>query len=83
MTIELHGIVLHGFHGVLEHERRDGQRFLVDVELDLEHEQASRTDEIDDAVDYRQVVARVQAQLAGLEVMAERVDSVELRVLQA
>ena len=53
MTIELHGIVLHGFHGVLEHERRDGQRFLVDVELDLEHEQASRTDRIEDAVDYR------------------------------
>ena len=61
MTIELHGIVLHGFHGVLEHERRDGQRFLVDVELDLEHEQASRTDQIEDAVDYREVVARVQA----------------------
>ena len=53
MTIELHGIVLHGFHGVLEDERRDGQRFLVDVELDLEHEQASRTDQIEDAVDYR------------------------------
>ena len=33
MTIELHGIELHGFHGVLEHERREGQRFLVDVEL--------------------------------------------------
>ena len=61
MTIELHGIVLHGFHGVLEHERRDGQRFLVDVELDLEHEQASRTDRIEDAVDYREVVARVKA----------------------
>ena len=61
MTIELRSIELFGFHGVLEHERREGQRFLVDVELDLEHEQASRTDAIEDAVDYRQVVARVQA----------------------
>ena len=60
MTIELSGIVLHGFHGVLEEERRDGQRFLVDVELDLEHEQAARTDLIDDAVDYRGIVARVR-----------------------
>jgi dihydroneopterin aldolase len=60
MTIELHGIVLHGFHGVLESERRDGQRFLVDVELDLEHEQAARSDRIEDAVDYRGVVARVK-----------------------
>ena len=59
MTIELRGIVLHGRHGVLEHERRDGQRFLVDVELDLADEPAARTDGIEDAVDYRRVVARV------------------------
>jgi dihydroneopterin aldolase len=60
VTIELHGIVLHGFHGVLEEERREGQRFLVDVELDLEHEQAARSDRIEDAVDYRKVVWRVR-----------------------
>ncbi len=60
MTVELYGIVLQGFHGVLEAERRDGQRFLVDVELDLEHEQAARTDAIEEAVDYREVVARVR-----------------------
>jgi dihydroneopterin aldolase len=61
VTIELHGIVLHGFHGVLEEERREGQRFLVDVELDLEHEQAARSDRIGDAVDYRGVVSQVRA----------------------
>ena len=60
MTIELRGILLHGYHGVLEHERRDGQRFLVDVELDLAHEVAARTDDIEDAVDYRRIVARVR-----------------------
>jgi dihydroneopterin aldolase len=60
VTIELHGIVLHGFHGVLAAERRDGQQFLVDVELDLEHEDAARTDSIEEAVDYREIVARVR-----------------------
>lgn len=60
MTIELHGLLLHGYHGVLDEERRDGQRFIVDVELDLEHEEAARTDAIDEAVDYRRVVARVR-----------------------
>jgi dihydroneopterin aldolase len=60
VTIELYGIVLHGFHGVLEEERRDGQRFLVDVELDLEHDQAARSDRIEDAVDYRGIVASVR-----------------------
>jgi len=60
LTIELQGILLHGYHGVLDEERRDGQRFLVDVELDLEHEGAGRTDAIEDAIDYRRVVARVR-----------------------
>jgi dihydroneopterin aldolase len=61
VTIELHGIALHGFHGVLEHERREGQRFLVDVDLDLSDETAATTDSIEDAVDYREVVAAVAA----------------------
>ena len=61
VTIELHGIALHGFHGVLEHERREGQRFLVDVDLDLSDETAATTDRIEDAVDYREVVAAVAA----------------------
>ncbi len=60
MTIELHGIILHGFHGVLEEERQKGQRFLVDVELDLEDEQAAGSDRIEDAVDYREIVAKVR-----------------------
>jgi 7,8-dihydroneopterin aldolase/epimerase/oxygenase len=59
MTIELHGIELHGSHGVLEHERREGQRFLVDVDLDLSDETAAATDRIEDAVDYRDVVSTV------------------------
>ena len=57
MTIELSGIELRGFHGVLEHERREGQRFLVDLELDLADKTAAETDRIEDAVDYRDVVA--------------------------
>jgi dihydroneopterin aldolase len=60
MTIELSGIALHGHHGVLDEERREGQRFLVDVELDLADEAAGTSDRIEDAVDYRVVVARVR-----------------------
>ena len=61
MTIELHGIELHGYHGVLEHERQEGQRFLVDLELDLADVTVATTDRIEDAVDYRDVVATVVA----------------------
>jgi dihydroneopterin aldolase len=59
VTIELTSIELFGFHGVLEHERATGQRFLVDVELDVGDTRAASTDRIEDAVDYRDVVAAV------------------------
>ena len=58
--IELAGLELYGYHGVEEHERRDGQRFLFDLWLDVSDE-AGRSDRIEDAVDYREVVARVRA----------------------
>jgi dihydroneopterin aldolase len=44
---------------VLEQERREGQQFLVDLELDLADTTAASTDRIEDAVDYRDVVATV------------------------
>jgi len=59
VTIELRAIELFGFHGVLEHERREGQRFLVDVELDYQDEAAAASDRIEEAIDYREVVAAV------------------------
>ena len=59
MTIELRAIELFAYHGVLEHERRDGQRFFVDVELDYADAAAAASDRIEDAIDYREVVAAV------------------------
>lgn len=60
MTIELLGLELFGYHGVLAEEREQGQRFLVDVWLDLADTSAGQTDRIEDAVDYRRVVAAVR-----------------------
>jgi dihydroneopterin aldolase len=59
VTIELQGVELFAFHGVLEEERRDGQRFLVDVELDYAVEIAAESDRIEDAIDYREVVGAI------------------------
>jgi dihydroneopterin aldolase len=60
LAVELSGIELRGFHGVLDDERREGQRFLVDVWLEPADRAAASTDRIDDAVDYREVVAIVR-----------------------
>ena len=35
MKIELHGIELRGFHGVMPEERQFGQAFVYDVELEV------------------------------------------------
>ncbi len=60
MRVELHGLELHGYHGVLEEERRDGQRFLFDVEFEYADPTAPLSDRIEDAIDYRAVVACVR-----------------------
>jgi dihydroneopterin aldolase len=66
MTIELYGLVVFGRHGYLEEERRRGQRFLVDLWVDVD-ESASVSDRIEDTVDYRRIVGFVQDVFAGPE----------------
>lgn len=64
MTIELEGLVVFGHHGYLEEERTLGQRFLVDLLVDVAGE-ASETDRIEDTVDYRKLAALVREVFAG------------------
>ena len=59
VTIELRALELRGFHGVLERERTEGQRFSFDVQLALDTV-APETDELADAVDYREVAACIR-----------------------
>lgn len=66
MTIELVGLVVFGHHGFLEEERRLGQRFLVDLWVDV-GESASASDRIEDTVDYRRLAALVREVFAGPE----------------
>ena len=66
MTIELQGLVVFGHHGYLEEERRLGQRFLVDLWVDVAGD-ATETDRIDETVDYRRLAALVREVFAGPE----------------
>ena len=66
MTIELQGLVVFGHHGYLEEERRLGQRFLVDLWVDVAGN-ATETDRIDETVDYRRLAALVREVFAGPE----------------
>lgn len=57
--IEIRGLRVHAHHGVHEHEARDGQQFMLDVVLDMDSQIAARTDDLDDTIDYAELVDRV------------------------
>ncbi len=63
--IALTGLRVRGFHGVFEHERRDGQEFVVDAELEVSIDAAAASDELADTVDYGDLAQRLAAVVAG------------------
>jgi len=50
--ISLTGLRVAGRHGVFEHERRDGQDFVVDLVVWLDLGRAGRSDALADTLDY-------------------------------
>jgi dihydroneopterin aldolase len=58
IRLELHGLELFGYHGVLEEEQRQGQTFLYDLQLEVGD--GALSDRIEDALDYRDVVSVVR-----------------------
>ena len=63
--IEIEGISGFGYHGLFDHERRNGQSFSADVKLELKGKKASKSDEISDAVDYSEVIKLVHQIIIG------------------
>jgi dihydroneopterin aldolase len=55
-SIFIKGILIHARHGVMEHESEVGQRFVIDLELDIDLSDSSRTDRLSDTVSYSNVV---------------------------
>jgi dihydroneopterin aldolase len=77
-TITIRGIRGTGHHGVFEHERVDGQVFVVDVELSVDTSAAASSDDLADTVDYGEVATAVHALIVGepvdlVETLAERI----------
>jgi 7,8-dihydroneopterin aldolase/epimerase/oxygenase len=76
--LAVHGIEAFGRHGVLAAERRDGQRFGVDLVLGLDTRPAAASDALEDTVDYAGLVSSVVAAVEKdpvdlIETLAERI----------
>ena len=76
--IELRGLRVRGHHGVFEHERTDGQDFVVDVTVWIDLAAAAASDDLADTLDYGALAQRTAAIVGGpphdlIEAVAGRV----------
>ena len=93
--IELRGLTVRGNHGVFDHERRDGQDFVVDITAWLDLRAPAASDHLADTLDYgvlaqraadivagppRQLIETVAAEIADDVMGDERVHAVEVVV---
>ena len=62
--IELRGLTVHGRHGVLEHERANGQDFMVDITVWIDLADAAASDDLADTYDYA-ALAQVAAEIVA------------------
>jgi len=54
--IFLTGIAAFGYHGLFDHERQNGQDFFIDVAMTVDLGAASKSDEIQDTVNYAEII---------------------------
>jgi dihydroneopterin aldolase len=65
LTVHVRGLEAFGRHGVLDAERELGQRFVVDLDIELAEAVSTRTDALADTVDYASLADAVQALVSG------------------
>jgi dihydroneopterin aldolase len=63
--ITLTGLRVFGHHGVFDHERRDGQEFVVDMTVWVDLNHAAATDELDDTLNYGALAERAAKIVGG------------------
>lgn len=91
--IELRGLTVRGHHGVFEHERTDGQDFVVDITVWIDLAAAAASDDLADTLDYgalaqkaadivagppRDLIETVSAEIADAVMADTRVHAVEV-----
>ncbi len=55
-AIFITGLLIHAHHGVMPHESKVGQQFVIDLELAIDLTRAATTDKLVDTVSYSSIV---------------------------
>lgn len=64
-VITISGISATGFHGVFDHERREGQTFVVDVKVATSFRVSAASDDVSDTLDYGLMSQAVVEEIQG------------------
>jgi len=65
--ISIRGIKGFGYHGVFDFEKRDGQYFFVDLDIEIDLTAASNSDILSDSVDYSLLTAIAKEAIEKLQ----------------
>lgn len=79
-TIELDDIEIYAFHGCYAEEQRVGNRFVVNLSLDVECSRAAATDDIADAANYLTAYDIVRREM---QVKSHLLENVAARIADA
>lgn len=72
-TISLDGMHFFASHGVLPEERSEGNDFTVDLKVEADTDRASKSDDIGDTVDYRQLYDIVKEEMDKPSALLEHI----------
>jgi 7,8-dihydroneopterin aldolase/epimerase/oxygenase len=75
--IQIKGLRVYGYHGVMEHEREEGQYFIIDATITVDAERASATDDIANTVSYAEIASLISENVRNnpvnlLETLSQR-----------
>ncbi|PID94909.1 MAG: dihydroneopterin aldolase [Bacteroidales bacterium] len=64
MKIILKDIEIKAYHGIYDIEKREGNKFSVDIELDIDAKLSAQTDNIADTLNYEDIYRIVREEMA-------------------
>lgn len=76
--ILIKGLRVYGYHGVMEHERDEGQYFIIDAAIKVDAKRASSTDDISNTVSYAEIAQLIAENVRNnpvnlLETLSQRI----------
>ena len=81
--LELEGMEFHAFHGVLEHEKIEGNLFIVDFKGEVDMSKAAESDLLEDTLNYALIYDAVAKQMQTPSELLEHVAGRIVRAIAA